>query len=176
MAGGRPAESRYRAWRRPTCRRARIWPLWLAPMAAPLVSSQFGAASGFTLNGITQVPERVAFSPSGTAAALASAGRVLVVTGLPDAPALAARWMPAGRRARSPSATTARFYCSPPAAPFVAGHGRCEPQVDGCRRWRVGGLRSRRSRRSRGRPAGAGGIALPRCRRRVHSECPRASR
>jgi hypothetical protein len=48
-----------------------------------------GAASGLTLNGITVVPERVAFSPSGTAAALAAAGRVQVVTGLPDSPALA---------------------------------------------------------------------------------------
>ena len=48
-----------------------------------------GAASGLTLNGITVVPERVAFSPSGAAVALAAAGRVQVVTGLPDAPALA---------------------------------------------------------------------------------------
>src|ERR1035437_4010643 len=46
-----------------------------------------GAVSGLTPNGITLVPERVAFSPSGTAAALAAAGRVQVVTGLPDAPA-----------------------------------------------------------------------------------------
>ncbi len=48
-----------------------------------------GAVRGLTSNGITLVPERVAFSPSGTAAALAAAGRVQVVTGLPDAPVLA---------------------------------------------------------------------------------------
>jgi hypothetical protein len=48
-----------------------------------------GAVSGLTCNGISSVPERVAFSPSGTAAALAAAGHVQVVTGLPDAPALA---------------------------------------------------------------------------------------
>ena len=47
-----------------------------------------GAVSGLTSNGITLVPERVAFSPSGTAAALAAAGRVQVVTGLLGAPAL----------------------------------------------------------------------------------------
>jgi DNA-binding beta-propeller fold protein YncE len=48
-----------------------------------------GAVSGLASNGITLVPQRVAFSPSGTAVALAAAGHVQVVTGLPDAPALA---------------------------------------------------------------------------------------
>ena len=48
-----------------------------------------GAAKELTSNGITLAPERVAFSPSGTAAALAAAGHVQVVTGLPNAPALA---------------------------------------------------------------------------------------
>jgi DNA-binding beta-propeller fold protein YncE len=48
-----------------------------------------GAPAEVPLNGIGGVPEGVAFSPSGTAAALFAAGRVQLVSGLPGAPALA---------------------------------------------------------------------------------------
>jgi hypothetical protein len=45
-----------------------------------------GAVSRIAVDGVTAAPERVAFSPSGTAVALYAAGRVQVVQGLPDAP------------------------------------------------------------------------------------------
>lgn len=45
-----------------------------------------GTAREVTLNGVNATPEGVAFSPSGTAAALFAAGRAQVVTGLPNAP------------------------------------------------------------------------------------------
>jgi DNA-binding beta-propeller fold protein YncE len=45
-----------------------------------------GAISRIPVNGVTASPERVAFSPSGTAVALYAAGRIQVVEGLPDAP------------------------------------------------------------------------------------------
>jgi hypothetical protein len=50
---------------------------------------QSGATSELALNGVTAVPERVVFSPSGTAAALYGGGSVQIVTGLPDVPAIA---------------------------------------------------------------------------------------
>jgi DNA-binding beta-propeller fold protein YncE len=46
-----------------------------------------GAASEAIVNGIAASPERVVFSPSGTAAALYAGRRIQVVTGLPAAPA-----------------------------------------------------------------------------------------
>src|SRR5947209_2943880 len=46
-----------------------------------------GAASEVAVNGISLTPDSVAFSPSGTAAALNAGGRVQLVTGLPDSPA-----------------------------------------------------------------------------------------
>jgi DNA-binding beta-propeller fold protein YncE len=46
-----------------------------------------GSAAEVALNGITVAPERVVYSPAGTAAALYGGGRVQVVTGLPAAPA-----------------------------------------------------------------------------------------
>jgi hypothetical protein len=50
-----------------------------------------GTVAEFTVNGLSGVPVRVAFSPSGAAAALADAtGHVQVLTGLPDAPVVAA--------------------------------------------------------------------------------------
>lgn len=48
-----------------------------------------GAPAEVPLNGIGGVPEGVAFSPSGTAAALFAGGHVQLVKGLPDAPAVA---------------------------------------------------------------------------------------
>jgi hypothetical protein len=45
-----------------------------------------GAASEVPANGIPFVPERVVFSPTGSAAALYGGGRIQVVTGLPGAP------------------------------------------------------------------------------------------
>ena len=45
-----------------------------------------GTAAEVAANGISAAPDGVAFSPSGTAAALYSAGRAQVITGLPDAP------------------------------------------------------------------------------------------
>jgi DNA-binding beta-propeller fold protein YncE len=54
-----------------------------------LFSLKSGAVAGRTCDGLSAVPERVAFSPSGTAVALYSAGTAQVIAGLPDAPALA---------------------------------------------------------------------------------------
>ena len=48
-----------------------------------------GAPAEVPLNGISGVPEGVAFSPSGTAAAVFAAGRVQLVKGLPGSPSLA---------------------------------------------------------------------------------------
>ncbi len=48
-----------------------------------------GSATEQPSDAFTGSPERVIFSPSGTAVALYAAGRVQVITGLPDAPALA---------------------------------------------------------------------------------------
>jgi hypothetical protein len=45
-----------------------------------------GTAKELTVNGLNGVPDSVSFSPSGTSAALVAAGRVQVVTGLPNAP------------------------------------------------------------------------------------------
>jgi hypothetical protein len=45
-----------------------------------------GAVSRISVGDVTASPERVAFSPSGTAVALYAAGRIQVVRGLPDAP------------------------------------------------------------------------------------------
>jgi len=47
-----------------------------------------GAPLEVSLGGITGTPERVVFSPSGTAVALISSGSARVLTGLPGAPAL----------------------------------------------------------------------------------------
>jgi WD40 repeat protein len=47
-----------------------------------------GVTSEVPLNGSTVVPDGVAFSPSGSAAALYAAGRVQIVSGLPSAPVL----------------------------------------------------------------------------------------
>ena len=49
-----------------------------------------GAVSEVGLGGLAGVPQSVVFSPSGTAAALFALGRVRVVSGLPNAPALVA--------------------------------------------------------------------------------------
>ena len=48
-----------------------------------------GAPTEVSLGGIAGTPERVVFSPSGTAVALISAGSARVLTGLPNAPMLA---------------------------------------------------------------------------------------
>ncbi len=45
-----------------------------------------GTAAEVPANGITFVPERIVFSPTGSAAALYGGGRIQVVTGLPGAP------------------------------------------------------------------------------------------
>jgi hypothetical protein len=49
-----------------------------------------GPAAERTLEGISVIPERVVFSPSGTAAALYRSGALQVISRLPDAPAVAA--------------------------------------------------------------------------------------
>jgi hypothetical protein len=49
-----------------------------------------GATTEISLGGLTGVPQSVVFSPSGTAAALFALGKVRVLTGLPNAPTLAA--------------------------------------------------------------------------------------
>ena len=48
-----------------------------------------GSVSERSVDGLSIVPERVVFSPSGTAAALYAAGKAQVIRGLPDAPAVA---------------------------------------------------------------------------------------
>jgi hypothetical protein len=59
---------------------------------------QSGVPGALALNGVSAAPERIAFSPSGTAVVLYGAGRVQVVTGLPSAPALSGAFdfMPGG--------------------------------------------------------------------------------
>src|ERR1035438_3480723 len=47
-----------------------------------------GAPTEVSLGGVTGTPERVVFSPSGTAVALILAGSARVLTGLPNAPTL----------------------------------------------------------------------------------------
>jgi hypothetical protein len=49
-----------------------------------------GAVAEVGLGGVSGVPQAVVFSPSGTAAALFAMGKVRVLTGLPNAPVLAA--------------------------------------------------------------------------------------
>ena len=51
---------------------------------------QSGEVTARTLDGLTAKPERVVFSPRGSAAALMAAGRVTILSGLPDSPALGA--------------------------------------------------------------------------------------
>lgn len=51
---------------------------------------QSGASTELTLNGVAATPERIVFSPSGTAAALYRAGSIQIVGGLPDSAAIAA--------------------------------------------------------------------------------------
>jgi DNA-binding beta-propeller fold protein YncE len=65
-----------------------------------------GATKETPVNGMGLVPEGVAFSPSGSAAALFAAGRVQVVTGLPNAP-VAGNVIDA-RAGQDPSALTVR--------------------------------------------------------------------
>ena len=65
-----------------------------------------GAVSRITVGGVTASPERVAFSPSGTAVALYAAGRIQVVQGLPDAPRVAGA-LAAGVSGRSSQALAA---------------------------------------------------------------------
>jgi hypothetical protein len=62
-----------------------------------------------SLGGISFIPQRVVFSPSGTAAALFTLGKVQVFQGLPGAPALAgAITLPAAGRAQSAPVTAGR--------------------------------------------------------------------
>jgi hypothetical protein len=51
---------------------------------------QSGAPADLNLNGLANSPERVSFSPSGTAAALYGRGSVQIVSGLPDSATIAA--------------------------------------------------------------------------------------
>lgn len=62
-----------------------------------------GGAGVVALNGVSASPERIAFSPSGTAAALYAAGNVQVITGLPAAPVVASSFAftPGGGTARA---------------------------------------------------------------------------
>lgn len=58
-----------------------------ADRSVHVVKLNSGAASEVAANGISIAPDGVAFSPSGSAAALYSGGRVQVITGLPGSPA-----------------------------------------------------------------------------------------
>ncbi len=51
-----------------------------------LFQIQSGSATESVLNGLTGVPERVVFGPSGGAAALYRAGSIEIISGLPDSP------------------------------------------------------------------------------------------
>jgi hypothetical protein len=64
-----------------------------------------GALNEVAISGLTAEPERVAFSPSGTAAVLYSNGRAQIVTGLPGAPSLAGS-IQLGSGPRSPHPTS----------------------------------------------------------------------
>jgi len=65
-----------------------------------------GTAAEVAVNGLAGLPEGVAFSPSGTAAAIYAAGRVQLVAGLPDGPALGG--VLDARADQDPSALTVR--------------------------------------------------------------------
>ncbi len=65
-----------------------------------------GGVSEVPVNGLSGLPDGVAFSPSGTAAAIYAAGRVQIVAGLPNAPAL--KGMLDARAGQNPSALTVR--------------------------------------------------------------------
>jgi hypothetical protein len=72
-----------------------------------------------TLGGVSFIPQRVIFSPSGTAAALFTPGNVQVFQGLPGAPALAGTiGLPAAGTAQASPATAGR---SRQRAPATAG-------------------------------------------------------
>lgn len=55
-----------------------------------LFRTQSGAPVDLNLNGLANSPDRVAFSPSGSAAALYAGGSIQIISGLPDSAALAA--------------------------------------------------------------------------------------
>ena len=65
------------------------WALAVAADGPAFFRLSSGALSRISVGGVTASPERVAFSPSGTAVALYAAGRIQVVQGLPDAPSVA---------------------------------------------------------------------------------------
>jgi hypothetical protein len=65
-----------------------------------------GAVSEVPVNGLSGLPDGVAFSPSGTAAAIYSAGRVQVVAGLPAAPVV--KGVLDARASQDPSALSVR--------------------------------------------------------------------
>ena len=70
-----------------------------------------------SLSGISFIPQRVVFSPSGTAAALFTPGKVQVFQGLPGTPALAgAVTLPAAGGAQASPATASRSRQHTPAA------------------------------------------------------------
>jgi hypothetical protein len=58
--------------------------------ASHLFTISSGAFSEKSVTGLTSAPERVVFSPSGTAAALFAKGQAQIVTGLPGSPSIAA--------------------------------------------------------------------------------------
>ena len=77
-----------------------------------------GAAAERFCDGLIGAPERIFFSPSGSAAALYKAGALQIVTGLPDAPAVA-RTLDAG----SPAAVAALALSDDGSAVLASGDG-----------------------------------------------------
>ncbi len=65
------------------------WALAVTASGPAFLLLTHGAFSRIWVGGVTASPERVAFSPSGTAVALYAAGRIQVVRGLPDTPSMA---------------------------------------------------------------------------------------
>lgn len=65
-----------------------------------------GAVSEVPVNGLSGLPDGVVFSPAGSAAAIYAAGRVQIVAGLPDSPALSG--VLDARASQDPSALTVR--------------------------------------------------------------------
>jgi hypothetical protein len=61
----------------------------ITPDGARFVRIEGGSATPLACEGLFAAPERVVYSPSGTAAALYAAGRAQLVTGLPGAPKIA---------------------------------------------------------------------------------------
>ncbi|MBZ5582210.1 MAG: hypothetical protein LAQ30_08405 [Acidobacteriia bacterium] len=96
----------------------------LVTSSARFVRLNSAGAAPLACGGLAERPEAVVFSPSGTSAAVYAAGRVQIVSGLPDAPAVSAELpLTLGRR-RAPQASPARGRHPATASFAVSDDGR----------------------------------------------------